>query len=1038
MILNSSLGVAVRIINDHGGNVAFFAGDAVCALFGEEISANVIPVINALSEYFSQPLQTMFSPRGTKLQVRQVLAYGEIAWEIFPDPIQAEYLFSGAAIAEVDELSSAKEAILCAPAAAQKLGIRKFEKVGIGYKPKPFKGQILPVEAAPRSISNVSEHFLRQDLRGIEPVNEIRSAAICFMLFRHSEGEKQALPITILEKLAAQYGGYVNKLIPLGRDVAALVLFGIPQSKGKTLDRTAKFALEAVSMIPGTAVGISCGLVYAGFTCGGELAEYTAYGDPVNIASRLMDKAAAGMILTDSTFFLELHFRFQMQPWGKLPSRMTGKEISYYSLEKPAKALPGYRENTFVDRREELDCLKRIFTEAIATQESTIVYVSGDPGIGKTRLAKEMVARFKDQFTTYLIYCEEIIQSPLEGIKQILYQEFCYDPLAFKKSDLSAFRKAWKIFAGENESLAQHESVLASLLNLDWPGSFWSTLPSEAREMHLKNALLGFLQQLCATKQVCILLDDGQWLDEESRTVLKEFSLSHGRKSLIISPCRYLHDGSKVDLQLAQHRRYDLELDNLDQNGSQALIQEVLNIKRLPEDTVVKIHLRAMGNPLFIEQICYYLLENKLLGASGLILGSAEAMNTFRIHDIIGARIDCLDPQLQNTVLSAGVLGVEFSTVVLSHMLERDISSDLHEGIRLRLWKDDGKQIFAFTHVLIRDVAHQRLMGDKLRNMHQKAAEAFSAVYRDKVSAYAEEIALHYELAGMWKEAAHYYDLAGDDHWETSNFKRSEKNYHKALNLLDKNNFSNTPEYVEILFHLGLLYHYLLEHPTALTIYLEVLKFQEEYRGKENPGLSPYLNNLGRLYKDMEKYAESEVLLNRSLQIEIENMPTSSNVADRMNNLGHLYTMQNKHAKALPYYQKAVELMGANYSFHPYYGGFIKNLASTYLELGRLKDAEPLMAEGLRYTKKAYGDKHPAVAIQLMSQGRLYILQRKFKAAEKNYQQAFSIFNDVFGHTNKRTKGAMQALSELYGLMGKPRMAKSYRELLEKTTVKNT
>jgi len=106
----------------------------------------------------------------------------------------------------------------------------------------------------------------------------------------------------------------------------------------------------------------------------------------------------------------------------------------------------------------------------------------------------------------------------------------------------------------------------------------------------------------------------------------------------------------------------------------------------------------------------------------------------------------------------------------------------------------------------------------------------------------------------------------------------------------------------------------------------------------------------------------------------------------------------------------------------------------TYLELGQLDKAEPLLEEGRQYTLKAYGEKHPAMANHLASQGRLLVLQRKYKAAEKCYLQALDIFTAVFGPANQRTKSIQQTLGEVYQRMGKPKAAKSYRERLAKIT----
>jgi len=119
--------------------------------------------------------------------------------------------------------------------------------------------------------------------------------------------------------------------------------------------------------------------------------------------------------------------------------------------------------------------------------------------------------------------------------------------------------------------------------------------------------------------------------------------------------------------------------------------------------------------------------------------------------------------------------------------------------------------------------------------------------------------------------------------------------------------------------------------------------------GEDSLKLSPYINNLGRFYKDVGRYEESERLLLQSLELEKKHEPDSSNVADRINNLGHLYSLQNLNDKATEMYQQAYDIMNRNYDpYHFFTATVCNNLGMSFAESGKMKRQKNFYKERLK------------------------------------------------------------------------------------------
>jgi len=316
--LDMVFSVSLELVNQYGGFVSGFAGDAFCAVFPEAKPESVISAVNAISAFFeARPVyRTSFGEFA--LQVRQTVCYGSVDWQIFCHDLQNEYVFYGDVMQELAELSSQKTAVIWSACAASRIGLERFQPEGQGYVLQDKSIYAATGSLSYPSHSDTALLFCHPRLREITPQNEIRTAAYCFASLAQVKLSERADAVAALVSLADKYGAFFNRLDDTDKGLVALLLFGLPQSEGKTLERICSFALEAVHSRPDIAVGISCGSVFAGFNSTAQNREYTAYGHPVNLAARLMGKARAGEVLADTYLWQEMHAQYDFDYLGSL------------------------------------------------------------------------------------------------------------------------------------------------------------------------------------------------------------------------------------------------------------------------------------------------------------------------------------------------------------------------------------------------------------------------------------------------------------------------------------------------------------------------------------------------------------------------------------------------------------------------------------------------------------------------------------------------------------------------------------------------
>ena len=996
--LDAAFGVPIDIVIKNGGFLCSFAGDAFYAIFPAANQDGMMTAVSMIGDYFAEHTSHITPFGSFGLKVRQAISFGSINWRIFRTELQNEYVFSGQPLQELGELAACKEDIIFSESSAQKAGLEHFDRAKMGYqlKEKVYRSASpLVFEYSQESIDS----FIHPRYRGEEPQNEIRMAAYCFINLDSIPADDLDRTINQIQLLSDEYGGFVNKYIDTDMGLLSVVLFGIPHSLDRTLERACRFGLGLRNSLPDIAIGITSGSGYAGFTGLGQISEYTALAHPVNLAARLMAQARPGMIITDHSIYLEQEQAFEFCLLGSIGLKGIEEPIPHYQLVKQLSKGHQLRDYRFVGRENEVQALKSKIDMCLGTGENAAIYVVGDAGIGKSRLVHEVLTDYQlDTCHKFFVFCDALLHKPLDAIKQIILSFFGIGLDANLQEILSLFRSKWQELAGDDAEMLRIESIIGSIIGVKWDGSVWDILPAEDRIDQLRGAFVSFITQIAGQKPVLIHLDDCQWLDAQSLGLFQQLSSSGVSPVIIINACRYLENGDTPDMNLANHEKVVLDLGVLSNAGSNQLISSLFKRNTVPDQTSSLICRMATGNPFFIEQLVDYLRENGIVDDQAQLIKEVDYLESFGINDIVGSRIDRLTTSLRELVSNASVLGMEFNIRVLSHMLNHDLQDGLKSVAQNRIWRDLDEIRYVFSHILIKDVVYQRMMHEKIQKLHQMAAEAMELVFSDSLNEHAEEIAIHYHNANKLLEASDYYDMAGKYYFEKYSFDLSERYYTKALLLKEEVQGPDAPEVSFVINHLASLLDANGEFERAEPLYQRSIDIRLKSYGDRSPEVAEAMCNLGSLYVSQGKYQEAELWIRKALDI-LESQ-TDQNLIELVTTLSNLATLsfyQGKIQESEEIFLRALKIGDSiEGSTHPDVLSLVSNLGVIYMIQGKLDESRPMLERAIEENRSEQGFETPKTAEAINNLASWYGYNSDNAKALELYKQALSIYVNVY------------------------------------------
>jgi serine/threonine protein kinase len=466
--------------------------------------------------------------------------------------------------------------------------------------------------------------------------------------------------------------------------------------------------------------------------------------------------------------------------------------VAVSTEEKAAEKMPTPEPRwaqALVDREQEIKIL-RARLDAALRAEGSLVFITGEAGIGKTRLAYELRSYAKLRGAQCLMGKggERESAIPYKPWSDIIKEYTRWAP------PLLVF-KAVGTFATELVKLVPELSEKLGTIPSSAPA------PSTQQHVRLYEAVTQFFINISKEVPLMLFLDDLQWFDDASMALLHHMARAITIEHLLVV-------GAYRDLELDDQRSLSRSVAEINRER----LSSALPLKRLafdyalqmirqtfgdkvPDELPDLIYGKTEGNPFFIEEVLRSLVEEGAVYPVERGWGVKDLSDVHvprGIKEVLGKRLECLDEESCHVLSTAAVIGREFSFLMLREVtgLDEDRLIDIIDKClqsRLVVARHIlGEEVYAFADTQLRDVLYEDISPIRRRRQHMKVGEAVEKVYTKKIDDYLETLAYHFTEGNDLSKAIDYAQKAGDKAARLLAWDQARRYYETALKLMEK------------------------------------------------------------------------------------------------------------------------------------------------------------------------------------------------------------------------------------------------------------
>jgi class 3 adenylate cyclase/tetratricopeptide (TPR) repeat protein len=583
------------------------------------------------------------------------------------------------------------------------------------------------------------------DVSGSTALGErIDPEAVRELMFRYFHEMRSALE---------HHGGTVEKFI----GDAVVAVFGVPVAHEDDALRAVRAATEMQARAMalnadlekrfGTRIALRIG-VNTGEVVAGEPSARETFvtGDTVNVAARLEQHAAPGEILLGESTHDLVRDSVAVEAVEPITVKGKAEPLTVHRLldVRLPKGRPARVTQTgFVGREEQLAALRTALDEVLAQQKCSLLTLLGDPGVGKSRLAEELV-RSDDRIEVLEGRC----LSYGEGITYWALSEIVRSAAGIRDEQTSdeAHARLEVVLPGD-PAAATHLSRLLGLVD-------GSSSPAE-----IALASRALLRKLVSDRPVLLLIDDIQWADP----VLLD--LIAALPNTIDGPLFILCLARPELLQEHEDWKPLLQLEPLEETASEALLSGVLGGGSLAQDVRARIAAASRGNPLFIEELVGMLVDAGILVRTNGSWRATRAVANFpippNITALLGERLDRLNDHSRLVLERGSVEGEIFhrgAVVALSPDGERETIAPALVTLAEQMLVQPAQASFVdeaafrFRHLLLREAAYRGVAKRVRAVLHERFADWLERMAGERLTEYEEIIGYHLEQSYRLRE----------------------------------------------------------------------------------------------------------------------------------------------------------------------------------------------------------------------------------------------------------------------------------------------
>lgn len=576
-------------------------------------------------------------------------------------------------------------------------------------------------------------------------------------------------------RVTAEFDGFVAQFV--GDEV--MVYFGYPKAHENDAERAVCAGLkiiEAVSALPAAIslqwrpqVGIATGLVVVGDRIAkGESWEVGVVGETPNLAARIASVAQPGSVYIGSLTRSLLGEQFEYADAGQHAFKgfeqpaQVWQVVSQRAVDSRFKAVRASFMTRMIDRTHERALLMERCNRVMAGA-GQVVLIGGEPGIGKSRLARDLVDRMRTEWSAQLL---EIQCSPLHTKSALFPLINTLEHLVFggaRPADTAAAWARLTAFLDSHEVTPAEEALplFASLLSIPVPAHLTAPLMTPERQRRLTmQYLFALVAQLARRQPLLLLLEDLHWADPSTLEFVN-FIVERGGSDSLLALFTTRPDFTPP-WTFRPHVTV-IPLGRLAGQDAQALARESIGSADLAPDVVAAVVEKTDGIPLYVQEYARAMSDTRADGAAPRS-GATPIPTT--LHELLLARLDRLGDAKFLAQLAA-MLGREFSAPVLEAVwtgssdafwtgLKRMIDEEV-----VNAHPEPTQESYIFRHALLQDAAYESLLRSTRLKYHGRIAETLENRFPEIANTQPELLAHHYSAAKATFKAITWWEKAG-------------------------------------------------------------------------------------------------------------------------------------------------------------------------------------------------------------------------------------------------------------------------------------
>jgi len=580
-------------------------------------------------------------------------------------------------------------------------------------------------------------------------------------------------------EIVSSYDGFLAEF----RGDGILAYFGYPHAHEDDAERTVRAGLDIVAAVAqldtpageplAVRIGIATGLVVIGDLSGeGALREHAVVGQTPNIAGRLQGLAPPGTIVVAASTRRLLGDLFELRDLGRHAVKGIAEPVAAWAVEGLSGSEDRFEAaraglSDLVGRARELNFL--LECQRLAwTGKGQVILISGEPGIGKSRLMAALAERIGGERHTRLRHqCSAYhVNSALRPFIVQLERA-----AGFKGDDAPEQRlaKLEALLDRDAPAIRAMAPLFAALLSIP-SGERYPPLalsPTQQRRRTLA-ALLDLFESLARKQPTLLLFEDAQWADATSIELL-DLTVERVRELPVLAliTCRADFEPPWV----GRPNVATVTLGRLEHNDVESVIARVTGGRALPSEVMKQIVAKTDGNPLFVEELTKTVLE------AGILIEDSEGYRLdgplpplaipATLQDSLMARLDRLAPVKEIAQIGAAI-GREFSYPLVRALVARDepalrrALAQLEQAELVFRRGEPPEAIYSFKHALVRDAAYETLLKSRRHQLHAQIARVLEEKFADTAASEPEIVAHHFTQAGLADPAIDYWLKAGN------------------------------------------------------------------------------------------------------------------------------------------------------------------------------------------------------------------------------------------------------------------------------------